>query len=174
LCGLLIFLALFCSGVKLPGNTNCVQMFTRQNHWKGLMGGIFASSANLSAVCCFATINVIHHDIGTPVSWSGALTRRCIGLGWIWHDKHVTKRCAGLKGQAVPLPGHGAFMDRIDSGLTGCFPSICLLYVFVDCLHAIVFVFWAQSGIHRSKHDCYVISQTSAKNSQVSFAHHCA
>ncbi|MDR2087437.1 MAG: phosphatidate cytidylyltransferase [Dysgonamonadaceae bacterium] len=90
--------------------------------WEGFFGGLFFTAASAFIFAYYEPVIPYYHWVGIAVG---------VAVFGTWGDlvESLIKRTFGIKDSGNALPGHGGFLDRLDSLLLAVYAA--LLYVLV-------------------------------------------
>jgi phosphatidate cytidylyltransferase len=94
---------------KALGKHKLVPMISPGKTWEGLIGGIIAAAA-MAALCTWLFFPELPYKFSMPLA--GVMA--AVGVFGDLAESAI-KRGAGAKDAATILPGHGGFLDRLDS-----------------------------------------------------------
>ncbi|MDR2041011.1 MAG: phosphatidate cytidylyltransferase [Tannerella sp.] len=93
--------------------------------WEGFFGGLFFTVASSFIFAYYEPVIPYHHWIGIAV-W--------VVIFGTWGDlvESLIKRTLGIKDSGSALPGHGGFLDRIDSLLLAVYAAVIYVQVIIQ------------------------------------------
>jgi phosphatidate cytidylyltransferase len=127
LLSLFVFIWVNDTGAYLTGMTfgkhRLFERISPRKSWEGFAGGLFFTFASAFVFAHFEPLIPLGHWIGLSLS---------VVVFGVWGDlfESLIKRTLGVKDSGCSLPGHGGYLDRIDSLLMAVYAMLFYVQLF--------------------------------------------